>query len=116
TCVIILDDVQWFDEASAALLHFAIRGLSRSRVAFACGARPSELHDNPVAQRLLRSLSRERRLVTIELSPLGASEIGELVSAVARDVAAERVFAESEGNPFFALEITRALGSGDEPM
>jgi len=116
TCVIILDDVQWFDEASAALLHFAIRGLSRSRVAFACGARASELHDNPVAQRLLRSLSRERRLVAIELSPLGAAEIGELVRAVARDVAAERVFAESEGNPFFALEITRALGGGEEPM
>jgi DNA-binding SARP family transcriptional activator len=115
-CLVILDDLQWFDEASAALLHFAIRALSRSRVLFAFGARPSELHDNPVAQRLLRSLTRERRLLEIVLGPLAEDETMELVRAVAGEVEAERVFVESEGNPFFALEIARALASGDEPM
>jgi hypothetical protein len=109
TCVIILDDVQWFDEASAALLHFAIRALSRSRVVFACGVRPSELHDHPVAQRLLRSLSREHHLVAIELSPLGASEIGELVRAVAHDVAASAC--SPRARETFCAEITRARGS-----
>ena len=83
-CVVILDDVQWFDEASAALLHFAARELSRSRVLFACGARPAELADNPVALRLLRSLAREHRLTEIVLSPMDKAETMELVRAVSQ--------------------------------
>src|SRR4051812_16384266 len=73
-CLVVLDDVQWFDEASAALPHSAVRALAGERVAFACGARPADLYDNPVAQRLLRSLARERRSVAIELRPLGEKE------------------------------------------
>ena len=107
--VVILDDVQWFDEASAALLHFAARELSRSRVLLACGARPAELADNPVALRLLRSLTREHRLTEIVLSPMDKAETMELARAVSTAVDPERVYSESEGNPFFAMEIARAL-------
>jgi DNA-binding SARP family transcriptional activator len=110
---VILDDLQWFDEASAALLHFAARELSRSRVLFACGARPAELADNQVAQRLLRSLSREKRLTEIVLAPMDQTETMALVRAVAEGADPERVYRESEGNPLFALEIARALEAGD---
>jgi DNA-binding SARP family transcriptional activator len=112
--VVILDDVQWFDEASAALLHFTARELSRSRVLFACGARPAELADNPVALRLLRSLARERRLTEVVLSPMDKTETMALVRAAAKGVDPERVYKESEGNPFFALEIARALDAGEQ--
>jgi len=114
--VVILDDAQWFDEASAALLHFAARELSRSRVLFACGARPAELADNPVALRLLRSLARERRLTEIVLRPMDRVETMALVAAVAKEVDPERVYKESEGNPFFALEIARALEAGETSL
>jgi DNA-binding SARP family transcriptional activator len=113
---VILDDLQWFDEASAALLHFAARELSQSRVLFACGARPAELADNQVAQRLLRSLSRERRLTEIVLQPLDKSDIIALMRAMAQGADPERVYKESEGNPLFALEVARALGAGEEPL
>src|SRR5262249_47501870 len=73
-CLVVLDNLQWFDEASAALLHFAVRALATSRVLFACATRPADLPDNPVAQRLLKSLARERRLIEIELGPLGESD------------------------------------------
>jgi tetratricopeptide (TPR) repeat protein len=114
--VVILDDAQWFDEASAALLHFAARALARSHVVFACSARPVELTDNPVAQRLLRSLAREQRLTEVTLGPLSQDETMALVRAVAEGVDAERVYRESEGNPFFALEVARALERGEEVL
>ena len=114
--LMILDDIQWFDEASAALLHFAVRALARSRVVFACGVRPGELYDNPVAMRVLKSLTRERRLVEIALAPFDARETLDLVATVAKKVDAARIFAESEGNPFLALEIARAIEAGDDPL
>lgn len=112
--LVVLDDIQWFDEASAALFHFAARALSRSRAIFACGVRPVELYDNPVAMRVLKSLTRERHLVEIALAPLDARETLDLVAGVAKDADAARIFAESEGNPFLALEIARAIEAGDD--
>jgi hypothetical protein len=114
--LVILDDIQWFDEASAALLHFAVRALTRERVAFACGVRPAELYDNPVALRVLKSLARERHLLDIALAPLDARETQDLVAAVTKNVDGARIFAQSEGNPFLALEMARAIDAGDDPL
>ena len=114
--LVVLDDIQWFDEASAALLHFAVRALARSRVLFACGVRPVELYDNPVVMRVLRSLTRERHLVEIALAPLDAQDTLELARALSSKVDASRIFADSEGNPFLALEIARALEAGEDPL
>ena len=36
---IVIDDVQWLDEASASLLHFVTRGTFGGRLVIACGAR-----------------------------------------------------------------------------
>lgn len=112
--LVILDDIQWFDEASAALLHFAVRALARSRVIFAGGVRRAELYDNPVAMRVLKSLVRERHLREIALAPLDAPQTLELVAGVATGDDAARIFAESEGNPFLALEIARTLDGGED--
>ncbi len=114
--LLVLDDVHWLDEASAALLHFAARALASSRVLLACGARPGELIDNPVAQRVMRSLGRERKLVEIPLAPLDLAEIVELVASVAKGVDAARIFEESEGNPMFALEIAEARARGGDAL
>jgi DNA-binding SARP family transcriptional activator len=114
--LVVLDDIQWFDEASAALLHFAVRALSRSPVLFALGVRPAELHDNPTVMRVLKSLARERRIEQLALLPLDAGETQELVAAAVHGADASRVYAGSEGNPFFCLEIARALEAGEDPL
>jgi len=106
---LLLDDLQWFDEASTALLHYVARVVPHSRVVIACAARPGELADNTPALKLIRGLRRDNRLRQITLGPLTAAETKGLVQTIGSGIDAARVFNESEGNPLFALEIARAL-------
>ena len=110
--VVILDDIQWLDEVSAALLHYATRSPACERVLFACGARAGELADNAACLRAVRALVRERRLTEVALAPLDQSATAEIVRAVGADLDAIRVFGESAGNPLFTLEVARALSRG----
>jgi DNA-binding SARP family transcriptional activator len=112
--VVLFDDLQWFDEASAALLHFAVRGPGAERILFAASARGGELADNPAALRLLRGLEQERRVRRLPLADLDEAETAALVRAAApyvdaHRVDAHRVYVESDGNPLFALEMARAI-------
>jgi DNA-binding SARP family transcriptional activator/tetratricopeptide (TPR) repeat protein len=108
--VLILDDLQWADEASTALLHSAARGLSGSRVMLAIGARSAELGENPAALRLIGALRRDGRLRELVLEPLGGEAIAALARSVDPQADVARVFQESQGNPLFATEVARALG------
>jgi DNA-binding SARP family transcriptional activator len=112
--VLVLDDVQWLDEASAALVHFIARAALNGRVLIACAARAGELGDNAATLRVVRALDRERRLVQHHLEPLGPAETAALVRAIHPALDAQEAFASSEGNPLFALEIARAAASGAE--
>jgi DNA-binding SARP family transcriptional activator len=114
--VVVLDDIQWFDEGSAALLHFAARGLGGARVLFACGARSDELADNAAATRTLRALTRDGRVQSIDLAPLDPEAIAELARTLDPSVDAARVVKESSGNPLFAIEVARALGQPGMPV
>ena len=111
---IVLDDIQWIDEASASLLHYVARqDEARSGLLLVCAARAGEIEDNPAVSSVLRSLSREGRLQTIELGPLGPDETKQLVGIVDPELNDARIFAESEGNPLFALELARAHCRGE---
>jgi DNA-binding SARP family transcriptional activator len=115
---VVLDDLQWIDDASAALFHYAARAPAAARILFAAGARTGELADNPAARRLVRDLAREGRLQRLELPPLTAGEVALLVRTPAAEPSADagaRAFEESRGNPLFALEVARALGRGPAP-
>jgi DNA-binding SARP family transcriptional activator/tetratricopeptide (TPR) repeat protein len=106
---LLLDDLHWFDEASAGLLHYIARTPSASPVLVVCAARPGELSDNTAALRLVRGLSRDGRLMTLELAPLAPDATAALSLGVDPGADAERVVQESGGNPLLALELTRAL-------
>ncbi len=110
--LVALDDLQWLDAASAALLHYAFRSLEAAPVLFAGAARPGELADNLVALGMVRSLGRAERVFRIELEPLQAEAVAELARTVAPSVDVARVYAESEGNPLLALVVARALRGG----
>ncbi len=117
---VVLDDVQWLDEASAALLHHVARS-PLAGVLIAAGARSAELTDNPPVERLIRALGREGRLVSRALAPLDQGEVALLVRELlpgegdgAGKVDPARVFARSGGHPYFAVEIAGAIARGDD--
>ena len=114
---LIVDDIQWLDESSAALLHFLARSLRNERVVIAAGARSGELSDNAAALRAVRALERERRLTRVLVEPLDREQTASLLSQVAPLADASQIWNESRGNPLFILELARALDhrSSDVP-
>jgi DNA-binding SARP family transcriptional activator/predicted ATPase len=114
--VMILDDIQWIDEASSALLHYAVRLLSHLPVRFACTARSGELEENGAIARVIQALRRERQLRMLELQALDRGQTADLIRSIPAtnpsDLSLElvdQVFSDSGGNPLFTLEIARAL-------
>ena len=107
--LVVLDDVQWCDEASAELLHYVTRMNRHRPVMVVLAAREGELADNVPMLRVLRSLRRDGLLEEIALGPLKKDETAKLISEVAPEADVERVFEQSEGNPLLALELARAL-------
>lgn len=115
--LVLLDDIQWIDEASSALLHYAIRLLRPLPVLFAFSARAQELADNSAISRVVQALRREQRLQTLELLPFDREQTADLIRSTHAIAPSElslavvnQVFIDSGGNPLFALEITRSLG------
>ena len=107
-----LDDLQWIDEGSAALLHFLARHLvGRSGIVFACAARAGEIDDNVRARALLQSLAREELVRRFDLAPLSLAAARTLVASQSLD--AEHAWRLSGGNPLYLRELARATGRGD---
>jgi DNA-binding SARP family transcriptional activator len=111
---VLLDDVHWIDEASAALLHYVSRTLPSGKALFACAARLSELQENGPGRDLVQALNAEGRLRRIELGPMSAEETASLARSVDVKADADRIFAQSEGNPLLALELARGLSGADQ--
>jgi DNA-binding CsgD family transcriptional regulator len=108
-----VDDLQWLDPASMSLVRFALPRLDAEPI----GAIVTVREAPP-------SWLRRERLQAIELGPLSMGAIHELLKArlgtgVPRPTL-RRIWETSGGNPFFALEIARAVarsggvGPGDE--
>jgi DNA-binding CsgD family transcriptional regulator len=112
--VLALDDVQWLDPSSTSALVFALRRMEGERVRLLLarrldeGAQPSELE---------RTL--EERLRRLTLGPLSVGALhGFLRDRLERSFPRQtllRIHETSGGNPFFALELARALGADVDP-
>jgi DNA-binding CsgD family transcriptional regulator len=104
--VVAVDDVQWLDAPTLAVLRFALARLREEPVAVLLTARG----DPPD---WIRRTVSEERLYTIEPRPLSVGAVQELLRArLGRPFtrpALLRLWEASGGNPFFALELARAL-------
>lgn len=118
--VLMLEDVHWADEPSLRLLAFVARRVPSCAALVVTTARQEELADASAARRILHDLTRERWAGSLVVSPLSRPNTSRLVRALAggeSDPQAlarleAKVWAVSEGNPFVALETTRALQEG----
>jgi DNA-binding NarL/FixJ family response regulator len=120
--ILAIDDVQWLDRASARALEFAVRRLP-PRVNLLVTQRADSSDEPPLglAEELAHG-SLERMLV----GPLSVAALHHVIRARLGAVPSRplllRIASSSEGNPFYALEIARALPgdgvglSGDVPL
>ena len=114
---ILIDDLQWMDEASVSLLHYVSRALhAPCSVVIAATGRPGEMEDNEPASRLVRGLAREGRLTEVPLRPLDNRACTALALSMAPGRDVSPVVAAGEGNPLFTLELARALASGSNAL
>jgi ATP/maltotriose-dependent transcriptional regulator MalT len=108
--LVALDDVQWLDTASAAVLNVAVHRLREQRVGLLATIRLSPDVTTPLE--LERSFSAHR-ITELRLHPLSLGALHELLE---QRVGLELTRGElsqvrdaSGGNPFFALELGREL-------
>lgn len=101
-----LDDIQWLDAPSLAMVRFALPRLEAEPVAAIVTARDE-------APLWLRRGVPEARLLTIELGPFSVGALGELLRARTGVVLPRptllRIWETSGGNPFFAVELASAV-------
>jgi DNA-binding CsgD family transcriptional regulator/tetratricopeptide (TPR) repeat protein len=106
--VVAVDDIQWLDTASARVLGFAARRLTAEPVGFLTALRVDGVEQLPIdPARTLPELSR------LAVDPLGLDDLHRLVeerlAVVLPRPLLTQVWRTSGGNPFFALELARAL-------
>src|SRR5688572_652768 len=110
-----IDDIQWLDASSARALGFALRRLSGEDVRLLVSHRAGESTPVPELERALGGATVERLHVgPVSLGALRAILQRALGAAFARPTLL-RLHETSGGNPFFALELARALPADVDP-
>ena len=109
--LVAVDDAQWLDRPTAAVLEFALRRLRREALGVLVAGRAEGTHDVLDLERVF-PIDQQFRL---RLGPLNAASIHRVVRshlgvALPRPLLL-RVHEASAGNPFHALELVRALES-----
>ena len=112
--LVAIDDVQWLDPPSAAAVAFALRRLTDERVDFLLAQRLAP--EAPLALGLDRPPA-ELELLRVRVEALSFAALQRLLrsrlGASFPRPALRRIHETSGGNPFFALELGRALGQAE---
>lgn len=104
-----LDDLQWADSASLNLLCHIIRYQPEAKLLVVGSYREGEVSRNTALDHAIIELGRQRVLTRVKIDPLSEDEIEELAVNYLKGPISSSVkqvlYAQSEGNPFFAEEI-----------
>ncbi|MCX4765882.1 AAA family ATPase [Streptomyces sp. NBC_01275] len=111
--LLVADDLQWLDSASAELLGFAARRLGDTPVQLLCAVRT----EGQEYDRHLRASPPDT--LAVRLNPLSRAQVSALLdhrgyTDLPRSTMRE-IHRTSGGNPLFALELGRALGENPTP-
>lgn len=106
--IIVVDDLQWADEALLDLLEYLTDRITNVPILFLCPARPDFF------ERRKDWGGGRRNFTTIELEVLSREESSELIDAILNssdlpEILRYTILTRAEGNPFFVEEIVRML-------
>ncbi|MBI5948988.1 MAG: protein kinase [Chloroflexi bacterium] len=111
--VILLDDVHWTDKPTLLLLQHFARSLSGARVLVVCTYRDTDLSRTHPLSDALAGLNRDPGFERIVLRGLNKAEVRAYIASVANlepsPALLDRIFEETEGNPFFLAEVVNLL-------
>ena len=119
--LLVVDDLQHGDRETCQLLHYLLRVAPDARCWWwPRRGRRNSTADHPVHD-LLAGLRARDRLDEIELArarpaPRRPSSPSALTGAVVRRAEAQRLYAETEGNPLFVVEALRAGWTPARPL
>ena len=109
--LLLLDDLQWCDRETLALVHYLLRFDPQARLLIVGTLRLEERSTNQPLESLLLNLHRDGQVSEIPLGRLDAAETAALAGAVAGQALspalAAHLYRESEGNPLFVVETMR---------
>ena len=116
--LVVVEDLHWASESTLGLLHFLARHLVECPTLMIGTLRPEELGELHPLRDLQRRLEREGLAQMLPLPRLSQAAVEILVKEMSgADEAVvpltQRLFQETEGNPFFLMEILKALFAGD---
>ncbi|OLC08644.1 MAG: hypothetical protein AUH42_00980 [Gemmatimonadetes bacterium 13_1_40CM_70_11] len=114
--LMLIDDLQWCDQETCALLHFLARRCEGVPLALVVTLNLGELERDAPAARLCRALRTRPSAVAISLAPLGEEEVWQMIRQLGHLQApgagrrlAHRLHEVSDGNPFHVIELLKAL-------
>ncbi len=117
--VVVFEDLHWADSASLEVIDFLARNLGDSPVLLLATYRAEELDHAQMLRRMLAEFGRHRAVSHLELSGFDRDATALLMGAILGHqpdwALLDAVQARSEGNPFFAEELTAASGTPSLP-
>ena len=116
--LVVVEDLHWASESTLGMLHFLTRHLVEYPVLMIGTLRPEELGELHPLKDLKRRLEREGLAQLLPLPRLSQAAVEMLVTEMAGGdetvvPLAERLFRETDGNPFFLMEILKAFFAED---
>jgi predicted ATPase len=110
--VLFLDDLQWADPLSLALINYLARKCRDSRLLIIGAYRLEEIVPTKEGlhplQETIFSMNREDLSTMMELNPLTRNDLPELLTSICHsslgEEFVEKLYMETEGNPLFTVE------------
>jgi tetratricopeptide (TPR) repeat protein len=113
-----LENLQWADPSTLALMHYVARNTNDSKLFIVGTYRPEDVvamdgKEHPLIT-TLQLMDREGLLESIELSRLPEEVMREFIESMLSDNDLDnefrnRIYKETEGNPFFIISLIRML-------
>jgi predicted ATPase len=111
--MLLVEDVHWADSGTVNVLRYLARRLRQRPFLLALTYRGTDLDEGLPFQELLVDLSRDLVAGRIKLTRLGRDETRDLLATLFDEAITpeflEGIYRETEGNPFFIEEVSRAL-------
>lgn len=117
---LVVDDLQWVDEVSTALLGYLVRASESARLPLAviAAGRPGATTGG-FGDMLRAAMPEPESVVELDLAPLPEASGIEMVRSIAPQVSAaeaERIWRRSAGSPFWIEALASAPGALDDTL